>query len=100
MNKLSYLGIVICLALIVMSALSWAAEFTDGLVVYLPFDEGAGGTTKDASGNKNDGKLEGKIKWANGKFGKVLQFNGEASASWVMVKSNKQLNVDSFTFMA
>ena len=100
MNKLSYLGIVICLALLVMSALSLAAEFTDGLVVYLPFDEGAGGTTKDVSGNKNNGKLEGKIKWANGKFGKALQFNGEASASWVMVKSSKQLNVDSFTFMA
>ena len=40
MNKLSYLGIVICLALLVMPALSLAAEFTDGLVVYLPFDEG------------------------------------------------------------
>ena len=52
-NKFAVLGAVISLVLIVMSSLSWAAVFTDGLVVYLPFDEGKGEKAEDASGNKN-----------------------------------------------
>ena len=62
-SKFSNLGIVICLVLIIIPSLSWAAEFTDGLIVYLSFDEGKGKTTKDVSGNKNDGTLEGPLKW-------------------------------------
>ncbi len=99
MNKLSYLGIVICLAFIVVPSPSWAAKFTDGLVVYFPFDEGAGQTTKDASGNKHNGALEGPFKWDNGKFGKALRFT-TGKGTWVKVEDTKMLNVDSFTFMA
>ena len=39
------------------------------------FDEGNGDAAKDASGNGNEGVLEGP-KWVDGKFGKALEFNG------------------------
>jgi hypothetical protein len=54
------------------------AAKVDGLVMYLSFDEGAGDTAKDYSGNGNSGKIT-KAKWANGKFGKALEFDGSAS---------------------
>ena len=98
-NKFAVLGAVISLVLIVMSSLSWAAVFTDGLVVYLPFDEGKGEKAEDASGNKNHGTLEGPLKWDNGKFVKALRFKTGAG-NWVKVESNEQMNVDKFTFMA
>jgi len=40
------------------------------------FDEGAGQTAKDSSGNDNDGQLMGDTRWVNGKFGSALQFDG------------------------
>ena len=36
-NKFAVLGVVISLVFIVMSSLSLAAGFTDGLIVYLPY---------------------------------------------------------------
>ena len=47
------------------------------------FNEGSGNTAKDSSGNKNDGKINGGVKWVEGKFGKALEFNG--SDGWVEV---------------
>ncbi|MCE2401685.1 LamG domain-containing protein [Candidatus Poribacteria bacterium] len=47
------------------------------------FNEGSGNTAKDSSGNKNDGKINGGVKWVDGKFGKALEFNG--SDGWVEV---------------
>ena len=67
---------------------SWAAQFTDGLVVYLPFDEGTGQKTKDASGNKRDGILEGSLKWEKGKFGQALRFTS-GKGTWVKVEDTK-----------
>ena len=43
------------------------------------FDEGKGDVAVDSSGNGHDGKFEGKPKWVDGKFGKVLEFNGTDS---------------------
>ena len=98
-SRFANLGVFISLALIIIPSLSWAAGFTDGLVVYLPFDEGTGKTAEDASGNKNHGTLEGPLKWENGKFGKALRFK-TGDGTWVKVESNKQMNVNEFTFMA
>jgi hypothetical protein len=39
------------------------------------FEEGAGTTAHDSSGNKNDGALVG-VTWAPGKVGKAAKFNG------------------------
>jgi len=54
------------------------ADLKDGLVVYLPFDEGQGTTAKDQTANKHDGKIT-KAEWVQGQFGKALKFNGKDS---------------------
>lgn len=40
---------------------------------------------KDSSGNDNDGEIEGKPAWVDGKFGKALEFNG--TSDWVQIPS-------------
>ncbi len=51
------------------------ADLKNGLVLYLSFDEGQGDVAKDLSGKGHDGDIQ-KAKWADGKFGKALSFNG------------------------
>lgn len=51
------------------------ADLKNGLVLYLPLDEGSGTVVHDQSGNKHDGKINGAT-WINGQFGKALNFNG------------------------
>lgn len=38
----------------------------DALLLYLPFDDGAGKSPKDASGNENKATIQGNLKWVNG----------------------------------
>jgi len=52
----------------------------DGLVGSWNFNEGGGNKANDGSGNNNDGTLlpaGSEPIWANGKFGKGLQFDGD-----------------------
>ena len=65
----------ICVLVFLFAASIVEASLTDGLVMYLPFDEGQGEVTVDLSGNGHDGTLEGP-EWAEGKFGKSLSFDG------------------------
>lgn len=52
------------------------AKIDPGTIVGLwLFDEGAGDTIEDTSGNGNDGKLVGPV-WAAGKYGGALDFDG------------------------
>jgi hypothetical protein len=48
------------------------------LVLYYSFDEGAGDTTKDFSGNGYTGKLVKGVSWTDGKFGKAAKFDGSS----------------------
>ncbi len=50
--------------------------FTRGLVGYWGFDEGSGTTAYDGSGNSNTGTLTNGPKWASGKVGGAVQFDG------------------------
>jgi len=50
-------------------------SITNGLVGWWPFDEGAGASTTDASGNGNTGTINGAT-WTSGKLGQALQFDG------------------------
>ncbi|MHA1743315.1 MAG: DUF2341 domain-containing protein, partial [Candidatus Heimdallarchaeota archaeon] len=52
-------------------------EITDGLVLYLPFEEGKDSTAFDLSGNNNDGMIYG-AGWVDGKYGKALNFDGNS----------------------
>ena len=45
------------------------------------FEEGKGKVVKDLSGNGTDGEFVGDLKWAKGKFGGGLEFNGQDT--WV-----------------
>jgi len=47
------------------------------LVGYWSFDEGAGTTAFDSSGNGNDGVFVGDPQWVPGKLGGALEFNGD-----------------------
>ena len=64
--------ICLCAAYLIGSfqSIGTAAEL-EGLVVYFAFEEGAGKTVKDLSGNGQDGKLEGDTSWGDGKYGKL-----------------------------
>lgn len=64
-----------------------------GLVLYLPFDEGSGAIAKDASGNGNDGRFQGKASWTTGKYGKALLVTEEAPDNMVVVKNNASLKL-------
>jgi len=55
----------------------FAVPIAQDLVLYYFFDEGKGNETRDLSGNKNNGTLNGGIEWVDGKYSKALQFNGK-----------------------
>jgi hypothetical protein len=47
-----------------------------GLVLYYALDEGSGSVANDASGNGNDGTIEGSPAWIDGVSGSALAFTG------------------------
>ena len=61
-------------------------DLITGLVASYPFD----GDTNDASGNGNDGTLNG-ASWTNGKSGSALSFNG--SSDEVNIPHSDSLNI-------
>lgn len=90
------LGITIVTLLLFSTA--GKAVKTEGLVLYLPFDEGAGNTAKDLSGNGNNGTIHG-AKWVkDGKINSALLFSG---ADYVEVPHSNNLSItDAITVMA
>ncbi len=77
---------IICL--VVLSSLGEGIE--ESLVLYLPFDEGAG-APKDISLNPANAEIKGTLKWVDGKFSKALEFDG-AAANYVEVSHNDKLD--------
>jgi hypothetical protein len=69
-----------------------AAAPPSGLVAAYGFDEGAGTTTADKSGNNNTGTLSNATWNATGKFGAALSFNGTNSLVNVANSSSLQLS--------
>lgn len=73
----------------------------DALLLYLPFDDGAGKNPKDASGNGNKASIKGNLKWVKGKINGALEFDGDA-ANFVEVAHSpdlegmKQLTVEAW----
>ena len=96
-KTIGYLVLFAFLFLTIPSVVS--AEFTDGLILYHSYDEGAGDVAEDLSGSGHDGKID-KPEWTNGKFEKALQFNGAGSGMFVTVENTDELNVNECTFMA
>ncbi|RJS75398.1 PEGA domain-containing protein, partial [Methanophagales archaeon] len=65
-------------------------QVAGGLVGYWKFDEGAGTTAVDSSGNNNNGTLIDNPDWVNGKIGKALGFNG--STNYVEINDSDSLD--------
>ncbi|TKJ39198.1 MAG: hypothetical protein CEE38_00125 [Planctomycetes bacterium B3_Pla] len=64
---------LVSLALVLGAAGSASAE----LILHWAFDDGAGSTAVDRSGNGYNGTLEGDPKWVAGKIGGALDFGGD-----------------------
>jgi hypothetical protein len=60
-------------------ALAAPSDVTTGLVGYWRFDEAAGTTVSDSSGQGANGTLSGGPAWITGKQGTALSFNGSSS---------------------
>ena len=80
-----------------------SAAFTvtspSGLVGHWKFDEGAGSTAMDSSGNGNTGTLTNSPLWTTGKVGKALYFNGIDSNVSVLASSTLDMTT-AFTLSA
>ena len=69
-------GMLVCISLTIPN-LSYAKLDADAALGIWFFDEGKGGTAKDASKNGNDGEIVG-AEWVAGQFGEALKFEGGA----------------------
>lgn len=91
-------GCAVIGAVFALSLFGSAAQAADdSLVLYLPFDEGAGDKVADLSGKGNDGTIQG-ASWVAGKMGKALDFDG---TTWVEIPHSASLEPDkTITVMA
>jgi hypothetical protein len=90
------ISVLVALALFAHgAAASTSVEVTDGLVLYLNFDEGAGTTAADSSGAGNDGTLVGNVSWVAGQIGGGISVSDDAAENMVVVANDPSLNPDS-----
>jgi len=92
MDKVRVCIAVSITAIFLLTAFAQAApvDLRNGLVLYLPFDEGKGTVVKDQSDRKNDGSVK-KAEWVDGKYGKALQF--KADDTFVEVPFNEDFEI-------
>jgi len=77
-SKLIKSFLVNCLILsipILFPFFSFSGELKEKLIAYWSFDKGSGDEVTDDSGNGRNGTIVGP-KWASGKFGSALEFDG------------------------
>ena len=82
-------------SLFIVSSLTDAAKYKrddPSLVLYLPFDEGEGGTATDASMFGNDGELDDPD-WVDGKIGSALEFDGQGDVVIIETKDSDELQL-------
>ncbi len=68
------------------------ADLLEGLVLYMPLDEGGGDKAMDLSENGFTGSVKGGAKWVEGKFGDALEFS--VSADFVEIADNKAFHIE------
>jgi len=72
---------------------------SQGLVLHLPMDEGVSTKVFDQSEHQNNGTING-ASWANGKFGKALDFDGTNDNVTVTRSPSLNLGLSSFSLCA
>ena len=82
----------ILLILVLAYSMFATADLMEGLVLYMPLDEGTGNKVDDFSENGFTGELNGGPEWVDGKFGKALEFS--ASGDFVAVADNKAFHIE------
>lgn len=87
---MKYLLFILILALVCGTYA--AADLLEGLVLYMPLDEGTGQKTEDFSENGFEGELQGGAKWVDGKFGQAIEF--KASADFVEVADDAVFHIE------
>lgn len=77
-SRPAIVGVALILGLAAAFAMPRGVEARDveGLVVYFPFEEGAGGTVADPRGAGHTGVILGDAEWGAGKYGGGLTFDG------------------------
>jgi len=93
-------SLILCVTMVSLLFLASICEAveTEGLVLYLNFDEGAGNTVKDLSGQGNDGGINGASWVKDGKIGSALSFE---SGNYVEIPHSESLSItDAITIMA
>ena len=61
----------------------------ESVVLYFSFDEGKGNDVEDDSPAENNGTLQGKAEWVDGKLSKAMRFDGNG---FIEVPHNENLN--------
>jgi len=90
-EKITMRSFVLVLTIVSLTILpSLGRTVDESLVLYLPFDEGAG-TPRDVSPKPANVAIEGNLKWVEGKFRKALEFDGTA-ANYVEVSHSGKLD--------
>ena len=79
---------VICILSLLLTAILYVntvdAKLDEATIAGMwTFEEGKGEEVKDLSGNESDGVFVGGLKWAKGKFGGGLEFDG--ADTWVQI---------------
>ena len=92
------ISVLLAISLLFGGEIADAAVDESTVAVWL-FEEGAGKTVKDASGNGHDGKFAGSPKWVKAKFGTGLEFPGDAGG-YVVVDSTKKLELETLSIEA
>ncbi|MBM3236205.1 LamG domain-containing protein [Candidatus Poribacteria bacterium] len=79
MTRLTVVSTCLILISLMLAGVSFARIDPETCVGLWLFDEGKGDTTKDSSGNGNNGTLISKPKWVKGQFGNALEFDGSSN---------------------
>ena len=66
-----YVSVALFAGFLTVFTLFAAADFSEGLILHHPYDEGEGALAADLSGNGHDGEISNP-EWTDGKFGKHL----------------------------
>ncbi|MFC1714141.1 LamG domain-containing protein [Candidatus Poribacteria bacterium] len=69
--------LIVFTVIVILSGSFLAQAQTDGLLLYLPFDDGSGDIATNTVGD--DGVLMDSPQWVAGKFGGALEFNGTSN---------------------